>query len=154
MSLSRTTQVGEFTPVVQGSVAPDQLQAIASSEGANGRVLTAVSYQGRLVSYVSYGWSRATSAVYEARVVPTTVDAVAADAGSLAAEGYAITAFGAGNGAANGLMLVGTRGQGDTTPRLLEVVTLAGGTPPPQGYAIVGFFVDPAAGAFRVIAEQ
>ncbi len=152
MALSRTTQVGEFTPIVQGSVAPDQLQATATSEGANGRVLTAVSFQGGLVSYVSYGWSRATSAVYEARVVASTFDAVAADAASLAAEGYAITAFGAGNGAANGLLLAGTRVQGDATPRLLEVVTR--GTPLPQGYAIVGYFFDAGTVTSAMIVEQ
>jgi hypothetical protein len=154
MALSRTTQAGEFTPVVQGSVGLDQLQATASSAGANGRVLTAVSFQGGLVSYVSYGWSRAASTAYEARVVATSFDAVAADAGSLAAEGYAITAFGAGNEAANGLLLVGTRVQGNTTPRFLTVVTRTAGFPEVQGYAIVGYFFDAGTGTFRVLAEQ
>ena len=47
------------------------LQAVASAEGAQGRVLTAVSYRGGLVTYVSHGWSLAPSAVYEAQVVAT-----------------------------------------------------------------------------------
>jgi len=149
MSLARTAQAGQFTPVVQGSVAPDQLQAVASSEGASGRVLTAVSYLGGLVSYISYGWSRDTSSVYEAQVVFSTFDTVAADAAGLAGQGYAITAFGAGNGAANGLVLVGTKLQGNTTPRFIE----EGGVRPTDGYAIVGFFWDPATG-YRTIAER
>lgn len=153
VSLSRTTQAGEFTPVVQGSVAPDQLQATATSEGGNGRVLTAVSFQGGLVSYVSYGWSLAPSALYEARVVLSTFDTVASDASSLAAEGYALTAFGAGNQAANGLVLVGTRVQGSTAPRLLEVVQPSGNVPLPQGYAIVAYFYDVGTG-YWVIVEQ
>ncbi len=145
----------EFTPVVQGSVALDQLQSIATSEGARGRVLTAVSFQGGLVSYVAYGWSRAPSTVYEAQVVATSFDAVAADAAALASQGYAITAFGAGNEAANGLVLVGTRVPGDTTPRSLIVVTPVG-NPLVQirGYAIVGYFFDAETTTFRVLAEQ
>jgi hypothetical protein len=153
VSLSQTTQAGEFTPVVQGSVALDQLQATASSEGASGRVLTALSFQGGLVSYVSYGWSRDTSTVYEAQVVATTFDAVAAEAASLAAQGYAITAFGAGNNAANGLLLVGTRVQGNATPRGLKIVSpidLAA----LEGCAIVGYLFDAGAGTLAMIAEQ
>jgi hypothetical protein len=154
MALSQTTQAGEFTPVVQGSVALDQLQAVAASEGASGRVLTAVSFQGGLVTYVSYGWSRARSATYEAKVVGVKLDMVVPEALGLAAEGYAITAFGAGDDAANGLVLVGTRPQGETTPRALQVVTPGPGRLPIDGYAIVGYFFDPAASALRVIAEQ
>ncbi|HSN13359.1 MAG TPA: hypothetical protein VLT61_01925, partial [Anaeromyxobacteraceae bacterium] len=151
MSRSQTTQVGAFTPVVQGAVPPDQLQSTASSEGAQGRVLTAVSYQGGLVSYVSYGWSLDTSTVYEARVVTTPFDAVVPAAESLAAEGYVITACGAGNGGANGLVLVGTRAQGSTAPRSIVFpanVSLL------DGHALVAFVFDPGTDTFTLIGER
>lgn len=151
MSLSRTTQVGAFTSVVQGAVPPDQLQAAASSEGAAGRVLTAVSYRAGLVSYVSYGWSLDTATVYEARVVTTPFDAVVAAAEALAAEGYVLTACGAGNGGANGLVLVGTRAQGSTAPRS---VVFPANVSALDGHALVAFLFDPGTSAYTLIGER
>jgi hypothetical protein len=150
-SLSRTTQAGEFTPVVQGSVLPDELQAVVSSEAAQGRVLTAVSFRGGRASYVSHGWSRAPSAVYEARVVATPFATLRSAAETLAAQGYVITACGAGDGGANGFLLVGTRAQGDSAPRAIAFGTNVAEL---RGFAIVAFVGDPASGDLALVGER
>jgi hypothetical protein len=116
-SVSRTTQAGAFEPALDGSVTAADLQALATSEGAAGRVLTAVSYRDGLVWYVAHGWSLAPSAVYEAKVVTTSFDGVAGAVVSLAEEGYVITAAGSGDLGASGFVLVGTRPQGESQPR-------------------------------------
>jgi hypothetical protein len=149
MAVSETSQLGEFTPVVAGTVALSDLQVLASSEGSQGRVLTAATFRGTGdVEYVSYGWTLAGSTTYEAKVVASSAVTFADDAASLAAEGYVITAFGSGSGDAYGVVMVGTRASGDTAPRLLEFPT--GASSP--GFAIVGYIWDGT--SLRVIAER
>ena len=73
-----------------------------------------------------------------------TFDTVSSVAQQLAADGYIITAMG--GTAADGILLVGTRVQGDTTPRPMLIVDLASGgntaTLKDQGYAVVGDLIN------------
>jgi len=148
-----------------GSVAPNALQAAASQAGVRGRVITAVAFKGGKVVYLSYGWSRAASSEYEAKVVPTSFDSVTVNAAKLAGEGYIITAVGGND--SDGFLLVGTRVAGQTAPRRFEVATdsaasVPGNSPEAQlarnGYAIVGGILGHFEGAARqytvVIGEK
>jgi len=104
-----------------GSVALNALQAAASQAGARGRVITAVAFKGGKVLFLSYGWTRAATAEYEAKVVPAKFDDVTANAATLAGEGYIITALGGND--SDGFLLVGTRVSGQAAPRPLEIAT-------------------------------
>jgi len=152
MASMGSTQVGEFTPLDTGSVPLDDLQAVAESEGALGHILTAVSFSGGLVTYVAHGWTRNGGMTYEAQVVASTFETVVADASALASQGYVITVFGAGDEAVNGLVLVGTRPHGSTTPR---TITTTNAIPwEAAGVGIVAGYVDAASPAIGWIAEQ
>lgn len=152
-SVVQSTQTGTFTPRL-GSVALDQLPATASAEGALGRVLTAVSFQGGLVTYLSYAWSEAPDTRYEAQVVATSVSGAGSAATALAAQGYVITAFGAGNSGSNGVVMVGTRRQGDTAPRDVLVQVTNGYFSTPPGYAAVGYLIDLVPFTISLILER
>lgn len=133
------------------TVAPSGLQAAATGEGAQRRVITALSFMNGQVEYFSYGWQHdmATHG-YDAQIeTPASIGAVPAAAQSLAAAGYTITGFG--GDSTDGFILVGTRLHGVTTPRTLQVVpnSRAGVV----GYATVAFLFDPVNG-FTVIAEK
>lgn len=104
-------------------VAPADVQATATADGAASRIITAVTYADSSHVYLlSYGWQGDTSTVYEAKTVETTSDGVSAAATQLASQGYAISAFGGNN--TLGLVIVGIRVQGDTMPRPLIISTL------------------------------
>ena len=148
-----------------GSVAANALQAAASQAGTRGRVVTAVAFKAGRVLYLSYGWTRATSAGYEAKVVPTTFDELTMNAAKLAGDGYTITAVGGND--SDGFLLVGTRTSGQTAPRRLEIATdsaasVPGNSPEAQlarnGYAIVGGILGHSVAAARqftvVIGEK
>ena len=115
---------------------------MATQEGLAGRVLTAISYDGVNATVFSYGWTGDPSTVYESQVVFATLDTTAALAQGLAADGYIITATGSTQAAdGSGVILIGTRVQGDTMPRPFLVGDIIAGTEYPlfaQGYAIVG----------------
>ena len=89
-----------------------------------------------------------------------TFDTLQSVAEQLANEGYFITATG--GTVANGLLLVGTRAQGDTVARPIMVVnTVAGGNGTSlsqQGYAMVGWFIklnsDSTLAAYYEIGER
>jgi hypothetical protein len=126
----------------QNTVALADLQAAVMQEGANSRVVTAISNNGGPITYFAYGWQSDTVTVYEAQVVTAAPSGAAAAAASLAAEGYIITATGLADGDGN-ILLVGTRVQGDSTPRPF-VAAAASQTSAlqQQGFAIVGVIVD------------
>ena len=44
-----------FSPVITLSVLPSDFQSVASQQGSLGNVITAVGFNGGLVTYVSYG---------------------------------------------------------------------------------------------------
>jgi hypothetical protein len=118
------------------------LQDAATEEGAQNRVITAVTYNAGQIEYFSYGWDADTTTVYETKVSAATFDTVPSEAASLAAQGYIITAFG-GN-PDDGFVLIGTRVKGDSLARPLRSVLL--GQQSTQlwqpGYAIVAVLQD------------
>ena len=160
----QSSQMREYD-LAWGSIAPNALPASASQAGARSRVITAVAFKGGRVLYLSYGWTRAATAQYEAKVIPTKFSEVAIDAAKLAGEGYIITAVGGND--SDGFLLVGTRVSGQTAPRLLEIATdsaasVPGNSPEAQlarsGYAIVGGILGHSEGTSRqftvVIGEK
>ena len=91
----------------QNRVAPGDFQAAASQEGANGRVVTAVSWDDGQIFYLSYGWQKDASTTYDVQVEITNIDGVTGVAQQLANEGYIITATG--GTFAEGIVPRGTR---------------------------------------------
>ena len=121
------------------TVSPDQLQATTTQLGQQSRVVTALSYdEDGNVFVVSYGWQSDVSTLYstQAIIIPSnSTDVATADSNAiiaaitkLANQGYIITAMG--GDASNGLLLVGTRVQGDNLARPIEIFT---NTEAPQG---------------------
>jgi hypothetical protein len=134
---------GTFT-MAQNTVLPTGFQTAASGAGAVGQVITAVSWNNGQITYLSYGWSNDTTTVYEVQTATATFSTVSTVAQQLAADGYIITAVG--GTAANGLLLVGTRVQGDTTARPILVEDVQNGGSLSKiaygGYAVVGFLIN------------
>jgi hypothetical protein len=100
----------------QNTVSAANLQAAAAQEGVSSRVITAISNNAGEITYLSYGWQADTATLYEAQVVTTSTANAPAAAGSLAAQGFIITAMGQADSNGN-ILLVGTRVQGDTLAR-------------------------------------
>jgi hypothetical protein len=127
----QVSQTGGFEFAGQ-TVAPAQLQATATQLGKQSSVITALGFDadGNVV-VVSYGWQSDTTTVYETQavIIPSvSTDVATADSAviiaaitNLASQGFIIT--GLGGNAANGLVLVGIRVQGDTLARPLELIT-------------------------------
>ena len=134
------------------------LQVFATSEGLQGRVVTALSLDSSTTAYVfSYGWTNDTSSIYEASVVPVTLDTIASVAQNLASEGYILTAFGGGGTPTFGLYLVATRLKGNFSARTVLVFspqTTSESQYYAQGYVDVAFFLDPALPTFSRIMEK
>jgi hypothetical protein len=143
LSWIQTTQPGGFD-LTQNTIAPSDFQAAATQEGAHSRVITAVSYNAGQITYLSYGWQADRSTVYETQVATATLGTASTVAQGLAAQGYIITASGSTQAAdGTGVLMVGTRVQGDTMPRPMMIVPLAQESAGldqlfQQGYAIVG----------------
>lgn len=116
----QTDRMREFD-LAWRSVSPGALQAAALEAGAHGRVITALAFDAANVVYLSYGWERDRSTVYEAKVVAATFGTIERDATELARAGYIITAVG-GN-VADGYLLIGTRLRGQTAARPLRIAT-------------------------------
>jgi hypothetical protein len=126
----------------QNTVALADLQAAVMQEGANGRVVTAISNNGGPITYFAYGWQSDTATVYEAQVMTASPSGAAAAAASLAANGYIITATGMAD-PDNNVLLVGTRVQGDAMPRpFVAAAASQTSTLQQQGFAIVGVIND------------
>jgi len=129
----------------QYTVPASGLQALATEKGLRGGVLTALFYDGAQATVFSYGWTGDPSAVYEAKVVFATLDTATDQIKGLAAGGYIVTATGctqADDG--SGVILVGTRVQGDTMPRPVLVGDVFAGTVDTvfaQGYATVAVVI-------------
>jgi hypothetical protein len=124
---------------VQVETVPEAgLQSAATLDGANGRVITAISYDNGQITFISYGWTADTATQYEVQVVSTSTSGAPTAAAGLANQGYIITATGRADD--NGtIFLVGTRVQGDSMAR--PFIAGPGGsqnTLMQQGYAIVG----------------
>jgi hypothetical protein len=151
VSYVKTAQTGGFDYRLE-IVPPDQLQTNVANDGAESRVVTAVSFDANnQANVISYGWTGDTTTVYEAQtVIAHSASEIINQAETLAADGYFISAFGGND--TDGYMLIGMRVQGDTMARPISVTTtgLIGSssfsTLPPQSppYATVvitgGFF--------------
>jgi hypothetical protein len=74
------------------------------------------------------------------------VDDAPSLATNLAAQGYIVTAMGVGSNGTNGVILIGTRVQGDTAARPLTTNAIECFT---KGYAVVGIVAEDAANPSR-----
>ena len=143
MSWVQSDQASGFDMAVH-TLLPSSFQTAASQEGAQGRVITSLSFQTGNLTYMSYGWQNDASTVYEVAVASATYDTLATVAQNLASNGYIITAVG--GETADGLLMVGTRVRGNTAARPLRVLKVLSEptyTLRSQGYAIVGLVEDP-----------
>lgn len=122
LSYTQTSQPGGFD-LAQHTVDPSQFQAAATQEGFSSRVITSVAFADGKLFYLSYGWKGDTTTVYETLTATTTFANVGTVVSTFGARGYIITAIG--GDSTNGIVLVGTRVQGDQLPRSLLVVPLA-----------------------------
>ena len=141
LSWIQSTQESGFVGI-QNTVAPANVQATATQEGAAGRVITAISYDAGQVTCLSYGWQTDVGTIYESQVVTSSAPNAAAAAASLAAQGYIITASGRADDDGN-LLLVGTRVQGDAMARqFMAAQGAAAVASMKQGYSIVAVISD------------
>ena len=120
VSWLQTSAEGGFSALTQ-SVEPQDVQAVVSQLGEESQVVTALSFNAGQVQLESCGWQSDTTTIYEAKAVAATGDNFITEAASLGAAGYIITALG--GDPTDGLILVGTRVQGDTMPRPMLLVT-------------------------------
>ena len=112
-----------------------------SGQGDYGRF----SFDAGNLTYLSYGWQSDASTIYEVDVESANLDNFQTVASNLASNGYILTAIG--GESTDGLLLVGTRVKGNTTPRPMRFQSFL--NPPPvqmniEGYAIVGLVNTPA----------
>ena len=128
ISWVQTAQTGGFDYKLE-VVPPSQVQATASADGAESRIITAVSFDANgQANLISYGWTGDTATIYETQTTLVPPTEVAGAAAALAGQGYFISAFG-GNDTL-GYVLVGMRVQGDTLPRPIIVNTSEKTSPP------------------------
>jgi len=126
VSWVQTTQTGGFDyrldPVVAaGTGQQAQIQAQATLDGKESRIVTAVSFDasGNAI-LISYGWTGDTTTTYETQTIMVPQEnqissAVTSAAMTLANAGYVISAFGGND--TDGYILIGERVQGDNLPR-------------------------------------
>ena len=117
-----TAQTGGFDYRLE-VVPPYQLQATVANDGAESRVVTAVSFDtNNQANVISYGWTGDTTTVYEAQTaLGESASEIATEATTLATDGYFISAFGGSD--TDGYMMIGMRVRGDTMPRPIYVST-------------------------------
>jgi hypothetical protein len=120
VSWLQTSAAGGFSLLSQ-SVNSADVQAVASQLGGQSQVVTALAFNAGQVQILAYGWQGDTTTIYDAKAVAATGDNFITEATNLAAAGYIITALG--GDPADGLILVGTRVQGDTLSRPIQFVT-------------------------------
>lgn len=120
----QTSQGGGFDyrleSVPMGSNLSSDLQAAVEADGAQSRIVTAVTFDdaNQLAYVLSYGWTGDTKTIYEAEATTVSISDVPSAAAKIASDGYFISAFGGND--ADGYMLVGMRALGDTMPRPFE----------------------------------
>ncbi len=136
-AITNSTQTGFDYRLENASAAA--LPGAIAADGADGRVVTAISFDESLGGYrfLSYGWTADTHTQYETQVTLTNYDGIGPAATALAQAGYIITAF-QGNHT-DGFVLVGTRVKGDSYPR--PVLISPAVSVPLAGYAVVGWAI-------------
>jgi len=158
-----TAQTGAFDyrlePIPFGANLQAQIQATASQDGAESRVVTAVSFDDQLgqADLISYGWQGDTTTVYETQAIVAAPANVVSAATTLAGDGYVISAFGGND--IDGYMLIGMRVQGDSLPRPIAVNAASGFIPaknPDSAYFTNVVLIDEAGegGFLTSVAEQ
>ncbi len=104
-------------------VSPAEIQATAAADGAEGRVATAVSFDGPNEVYlISYGW-QGSPTTYDVKTMTAAAQNVYGAAQELAAEGYIISAFGGDD--TSGWVLIGIHASGYSQPRSLAEANLS-----------------------------
>ncbi|MGP8173492.1 MAG: immunoglobulin domain-containing protein [Terracidiphilus sp.] len=150
VSWVETAQPGGFDQrleiIPSGTDQSAQIQSQATLDGAESRVIPAVSFDTAGNAYlISYGWTGDTTTVYETQTAVVTAANVTSTATALAGEGYFLSAFG-GN-PTFGYMLIGTRVQGDTLPRPINANGVLAPNPDSAYFTMVVWLQDPSAGA-------
>jgi hypothetical protein len=151
---SQVRSVGNDYSTVSHVVSPEDVGSLVAGDGQLGWVVTAVASHAGRTWIVAYDWAGEPPTVYETSVRRAGGSTLGQVASGLASEGYIITAMG--RDGAGGLLLVGTRVQGDSMARPLVVVT---GSEVPadllqRGYAIVGSVFDTDTSTWTWIAQQ
>ncbi len=129
VSWVKTAQTGGFDYRMDPMIPPGadqqaQIQAQATLDGTESRVITAVSFDASgNALLISYGWTGDTTTVYETQAVLVPVagdirNEVLSAATTLANNGYIISAFGGND--TDGYVLIGMRVQGDSLPRSIN----------------------------------
>ena len=158
ISYVKTAQTGGFDYRLE-VIPADQLQATVANDGAESRIVTAVSFDANnQANVISYGWTGDTTTVYETQTfIANTASDIVSEATTLADDGYFISAFGGND--TDGYMLIGMRVQGDTMPRPIYVTgtpgsssanTLPQQSPPYATEVIAGGFF----GSFTTASSQ
>jgi hypothetical protein len=150
-----TTPPGQFDYRLE-EVAPDQVQATVTADGAESRIVTAATFDDATgqVILISYGWQGDNTTVYEAKTVVATPQDVVNQAFDLANAGYFISAFGGNH--TDGYLLIGMRVQGDTLPRPITNNSQSFGIAAKDiaYWSVVGWFGDPELHVGATIYEQ
>jgi hypothetical protein len=122
ISYVQAAQTGGFDYRLE-IVPPGQLQTTVANDGAESRIVTAVSFDANnQANVISYGWTGDTTTVYEAQtVIADSASEIISQAKTLAADGYFISACGGND--TDGYMLIGMRVQADTMARPISVTT-------------------------------
>lgn len=117
-----TAQAGGFDYRLE-VVPASEVQATVANDGAESRVVTAVSFdENHQANVISYGWTKDTTTVYEAQTyIASSAAEIVSQSEAMAASGYFISAFGGND--TDGYMLIGTRVKGDTMARPISVTT-------------------------------
>lgn len=125
ISYVKTAQAGGFDYRLE-VVSPDQLQSTVANNGAESRIVTAVSFDANhQANVISYGWTGDTTTFYEAQtVIADSASEIVIQAETLATDGYFISAFGGND--TDGYMLIGMRVQGNTMARPISVAASSG----------------------------
>jgi hypothetical protein len=105
-------------------------------DGASSRIITAAAFDANgNANLISYGWTGDTTTIYEAKTYLVPANQICTTAGSLAQQGYFISAFG--GDSSLGYMLIGMRVQGDTLPRPVYVNAAFPADTPPYPTTVV-----------------
>lgn len=143
ISWAQSSQAGKFDYRLQ-IVPPSDVQSTAALDGANGRVVTAVSFDGPNEVYlISYGW-QGSQTTFDVKTTTVTAGNLVAAAKNLAADGYIISAFGGDN--TSGWILVGMHAMGYHQPRSLFTNSISNATlrPDTDYFTPVALLDDPA----------
>jgi hypothetical protein len=115
----QTTGAGGFD-LIERVVAPSDIASVVAQDGANSRVITAVSFDASGQAHrFSYGWQGDSTTAFDTNIMTVTGDEVASAAVELSGHGYVITAFG--GDLTNGFVLIGAKVHGDSLPRNLYI---------------------------------